>query len=157
MPKMQVLPTQAEVIELRPQRRALKSLEDAAASINQHIALYLRGKENCKTHRLKAGQELVIVRKRIPEGEWEKWCALNIKRGMRDIRRLIQIAEAVDPVAALEREQARVKDAMARQRADRRHVTPVADDQVEHIICLIMKLNEDQRVELMSRLKEIIK
>jgi hypothetical protein len=41
--------------------------------------------------------ELIAVRKRIPHGQWEAWCADNINRSMRDIQKLMALAGANDP------------------------------------------------------------
>ena len=60
-------PSLAEVIHL--QDHAPRSLETAAASINRHIDLFTRAARSCQAHRVRAGHELIAVRKRIPEGD----------------------------------------------------------------------------------------
>ena len=65
----------------------------------------------------RAGFELIAVRKRIPEGEWEAWCADNIHRSYRDIQRMMAMARTGDPAAAAEEERAKRRDGMRASRA----------------------------------------
>ena len=62
-------------------------------------------------NRIKAGRELIAARRRVDAGEtdlpWSLWCALNIQRSDRDIRRLMALAGADDPAQAREDEKAR--------------------------------------------------
>jgi Protein of unknown function (DUF3102) len=136
-------PTLGEVIELR--QRAPGSLESAAASINRHIDLFLRADAGAQAHRVRAGFELIAVRKRIPEGEWEAWCAENIHRSQREIRRLMALAGADDPEAAAEKERSETRE---RMRAHRTHVRPV--NPVEHVFRLFLQLNEAEKAEFLS-------
>lgn len=143
MSKMAVLPTQAEVIELR--ERAPDSLESAAIQINRYIALSLRADANAESYRRSAGHKLIRVRPRIPEGEWEAWCSANIRRSQGDIRKLMKLAGAEDPEAAVEEERSRNREAQQRSRAKRADVSAV-----ERIFIEFLKLDADERREFIA-------
>ncbi len=147
MPKMGVLPTQAEVIELR--ERAPNSLESAAIQINRYLALAERAEGNAVSYRICAGHELIRVRPRIPHGEWEAWCAENIRRSQGDIRKLMQMAGSNDPEDALEQERAAGRERKALARANRADVRAVQD-----LFFEFLKLNDDQRMEFVRLVKE---
>ena len=76
------------------------SLDDRAASINRHIDLIAKADATASRHRIRAGQELLEVRAILAHGEWLPWCKANIKRGPRDVQKLLKIAGAADPAAA---------------------------------------------------------
>jgi hypothetical protein len=66
---------------------------------------------------------------------WEKWCEDHIRRSLRDIRKLLKMAEAQDAEAAHETEKAATKERMMRNRqkqkdsnADQRAHTPAFAD-----------------------------
>lgn len=144
-------PTLAEVIQLRQVNPS--SLEARAASINRHIDLYLRADASQSAHRLRAGIELKMARDEVAASNWDRgweaWCADNIHRSMRDIRRLMKIAEADDPEAAAEAE--RASDA-ARKRADRAERTDVRP--VERLFQQFLQLDADERAEFLSLVKK---
>jgi hypothetical protein len=147
-------PTLAEVIEL--QERAPGSLESAAASINRHIDLYLRAEISYSVHRLRAGVELIDVRKRIPHGEWEAWCGDNIHRSYRDIQKLMRMAGEDNPVAAFERERSQARERMQINRTKAANVRRLSDnnDPVEHAFQLFLQLDEDQRADFLALVRK---
>lgn len=143
-------PTLAKVIDLR--ERAPGSLESAAASINRHIDLFLRADASQSAHRVRAGFELLAVRKRIPHGEWETWCADNIHRSMRDIQKLMKMAGDDNPAAAFERERAKKREARAQSKAA---PVPLLDsDPVEHLFEMFLDLDGDQRAEFWALVRK---
>ena len=139
-------PTLGEVIELR--QRAPGSLESAAASINRHIDLFSRAEGTWQAHRVRAGFELIAVRKRIPEGEWETWCADNIHRSYRDVQRMMALARSGDPEAAAEAERSRGRKSMRAHRA-----TNVCRP-VEHLFQLFLQLNAGQRADFFALVRK---
>ena len=146
-------PSQAEVIEIR--QRAPDSLESRAASINRHIDLFLRAEVSSNSHRIQAGQELIAARAMVEPGNWLSWCSANIKRSARDIQRLMKIAGSDDPEAALAEERETAREAMAEHRAT--NVSRMDDgDPVERVFRSFLRLSEDQRAELLSRIEEEI-
>jgi Protein of unknown function (DUF3102) len=148
-------PTLAEVIELR--QRAPGSLESAAASINRHIDLFLRAEGTWQAHRVRAGFELIAVRRRIPHGEWEAWCADNIHRSMRDIQRLMKMAGAEDPEAAAEEERAEVREQVREHRAAAKsdiRMSLLKDDPVQRLFQGFLQLDDAQRTEFLALVKE---
>jgi hypothetical protein len=136
-------PTLAEVIHL--QDHAPRSLETAAASINRHIDLFTRAARSCQAHRVRAGHELIAVRKRIPEGEWEAWCADNIHRSMGDIRKMMAMARTGHPEMAAEEERATNREAQQRSRANRADVSAV-----KRLARDFAALDENEKAEFMS-------
>jgi hypothetical protein len=111
-----------------PQREDLAA---RAAQINRHLDLLTKAEGNAGRHRLRAGQHLVEARKHVPPGEWIVWCNANIKRGQRDIQRLMKIAGADDPDAALDQERATNRAAQAASRAKATDVSRIVDELVE--------------------------
>jgi hypothetical protein len=157
-------PTLGQVIELR--ERAPESLESAAASINRHIDLFTRSAGAYQAHRVRAGFELIAVRKRIPHGERENWCADNIHRSMGDIRKLMALAGADDPHAAVEEERSATRERMRANRAHVRavgintlHIEPAqapgrSHPTVKHVFQLFLQLDKEQRIDFLALVEE---
>jgi hypothetical protein len=85
-------------------------LETRAESINRHLDLGDRAEASASHHRIRAGQELLEARTLLAHGEWLPWCKANIKRGVRDVQKLLKIASAPNPAAALEAENAQRRE-----------------------------------------------
>ena len=71
--------------------------------------------------RITAGQLLIEARERVTAGEagnigWQAWCLANIDRSYHNLQRLIAVAKADDPQAALERGRAAARERMRRSR-----------------------------------------
>ena len=71
--------------------------------------------------RITAGQLLIEARERVTAGEagnmgWQTWCLANIDRSYRNVQRLITVAKADDPQAALEKDRATARERMQRSR-----------------------------------------
>jgi hypothetical protein len=95
---------------------------------------------------LRAGVELIAVRKRIPHGQWEAWCADNIHRSMRDIQKMMALAGAADPEAAAEEERAKNREARAQSKAAS---MPLLGDPVERLFQEFLQLDEAERREFL--------
>ena len=67
--------------------------------------------------RIAAGVMLAEAKERVDKGTFETWCKANIKRSKSDIRALMALAKAPDPVQARETEKARAREGMASTRA----------------------------------------
>ena len=166
-------------------------LDTLAREINARLtkADEIEGKAN--DHRIAAGLQLIAARKRVDAGEavddtgagigWEHWCAININRSQRDVRRVMRIAGRKDPTAALEAERDTAREGMARSRQNRTNVSPVEplsdapaadisiipkpavgmpqlDDTLDDIKrWVIDELTDDQRDELLIWLDDYIK
>jgi len=80
---------------------------------------------NADDFRLRAGLQLIEARQRVERGEagpgvlWTHWCVANINRTERDIQKVMKLAGAGDPHAALERDRAAARISMAATRARR--------------------------------------
>jgi hypothetical protein len=85
-------------------------LEARATSINRLIELGYKAEASASRHRIRAGQELLEARALLAHGEWLPWCKANIKRGVRDVQKLLKIASAPNPAAALEAENAQRRE-----------------------------------------------
>jgi hypothetical protein len=71
--------------------------------------------------RLSAALLLLEAQRRVRDGEageitWEAWCKANVRRGMRDIRRLLMVAKSNDPDAAFRQERKKAAEGMRRHR-----------------------------------------
>jgi hypothetical protein len=98
--------------------------------VNAHIYDSRAAARRCDKLRLKAGQKLLEMRHRVEAGEagdvtwWEwfgQWSGLNgtvpcLLRSRKDCERLMRIAGADDPEAALEDERAKAREGMRRLR-----------------------------------------
>jgi Protein of unknown function (DUF3102) len=73
-----------------------------------------------KSHRIQAGKLLIEASKHVPAGEWGRWCKANVKRSERDIRKVMKIAVADDPEAALREERKRNADDRSKRKEEPR-------------------------------------
>jgi hypothetical protein len=110
-------------------------------------------------------------------GDWWPWCQANLAdRGRRDIERLLAIASAPHPAAALEQERAEGRDRMARLRAARSEenathrasesaappklrqveLGPISNQRIQEIVDLFVTLHQDEQDETMNRLLQIM-
>ena len=78
-------------------------------------------------HRVQAGKELLEVKALLPHGGWLPWCRENIHRSIRDVQKLLKIASAADPGAALETERETRRDGMREARANTAHVGRISE------------------------------
>jgi hypothetical protein len=99
-------------------------LEMRAESINRHLDLGDRAEASASHHRIRAGQELLEARALLAHGEWLPWCKANIKRGVRDVQKLLRIASAPNPD--------RGRRGHRRDRAGRRASSPTSRDRRSH-------------------------
>jgi hypothetical protein len=100
----------------------LDTLPTVAKKINALFDKAAKADEKAETYRISAGQELANARVRVDTGEageitWTAWCADNIKRSEGDIRKVLAIANAADPVQAAAAERQRNREAVAKHRA----------------------------------------
>jgi hypothetical protein len=93
------------------------SLEDRAASIRAAIDAADSAAAEAIDHSIRAGQELLAVRALVPQGEWTQWCKANIGHSRQHIARLIRIASAPNPRAALEAERSETRERVRKIRS----------------------------------------
>jgi hypothetical protein len=97
---------------------------------------------------------LIAVRRRIPEGQWEAWCADNIHRSMGGIRKMMALARTGDPEAAAEEERSQARERMRAHRAA--NVRRPGDNAVERLFQQFLQLDEAEKEEFLTLLgKEI--
>ncbi len=84
--------------------------------------------------RIVAGRKLIEARRRVEAGEagattWSAWVAEHVQRSERDVRKVMSLARAPDPAAALKKERASARAGMARKRSQgpRANVSPPPD------------------------------
>jgi ribosome modulation factor len=86
-------------------------LDTHAKRANEYFDKEAALESQADDYRLNAGRELIMARRRVDAGEtdlsWSLWCAQNIKRSDRDIRRVMKMARADDPAQAREEEKER--------------------------------------------------
>ena len=109
---------------------ALAPLDTLAFGINARFEKIDRNETEAANHRIAAGKDLAEARRRVEAGEaseieWTTWCALNIKRSLRDIRKVMQLAGSSDPQATLEAQRAAAREGMAEMRQRRSNVRPL--------------------------------
>jgi hypothetical protein len=109
------------------------SLDTVAAEINARFRKAAEIEQKATDHRIAAGRLLIEARDRVQRGEagsigWEAWCTKNIKRSLGDVRKVMLIAGAKDPAAALTQER---EKRTAGMREHRSHVGAVA--QIDHV------------------------
>jgi hypothetical protein len=82
----------------------------------------------------------------LPEGKWEKWCKANItQRKQRDIQKVMKLAGADDPDAALEDERKTRREQMA---------TCATQKVLGRIVERFMKLNLDHKRAVIAQLQK---
>ena len=102
-------------------RRHEETLDDAVREINIAFGKSAEAEQKALSHRVRAGQLLNALRKRIEAGEagevtWWKWYVGRFARSRKDAEKVMALAGADDPEAAAKREREKAKDAMAKQR-----------------------------------------
>ena len=102
----------------------------------------------------RAGFELIAVRKRIPEGEWEAWCADNIHRSYRDIQRMMAMARTGDPEAAAEEERAKRRKGMRASRAAHVGRPPNDASAVERLFSRFLQFDETENEEFLALVRK---
>jgi Protein of unknown function (DUF3102) len=147
------------VVKLKTPTRE-RTLEERAQSINDLWWKLNGDKLTVYSRRLAIGKELIEARALVPHGEWEAWCKANfINRSMRDIRRVMKLAGADDPEAALAEDRTAAREGMAATRANRTNVSPVESapstpaDPVDRVFSAFLRLDADQRARLLARIE----
>ena len=139
------------------------SLDQRAASINRHLNSIARAEDRAESLRYSAGRELIEAREHVAPGEWLAWCKANIKRSFRDVQRLMKIAGADDPDAALEQDRAKAREGMKTTRAKATNVSRIEDDRasgefrplgprIRNTISVPEKLDGETRLQKAKRL-----
>lgn len=85
-------------------------------AINHSFENVDRLTKDAKQYRIAAGKALMEASKHVPAGEWGRWCKANVKRSERDIRKVMKIAGAGDPQAAVDVEREQNREARAERR-----------------------------------------
>ena len=112
-------------------------------------------------HRLQAGQKLVSLRQRIEAGEegavaWGDWFERQgMGRGRKDCERLMQIASAEDPEAALLEEREKTRLAVAKHREKKRDMELTVSSKPLQVEAPDDE-PEDYRLEFINRAKMIM-
>ena len=79
--------------------------------------LSVRAQVRASTRRERAGEYLIQAKAQVPHGEWITWCEANIRRSIRDIQKLMKIAQDDNPEQAAAEEREAVREQVARHRA----------------------------------------
>lgn len=109
---------------------ALVPLDTLAGEIRACLSKAEQYAGKADEFRISAGIKLADAKDRVRAGEdgapdWAGWCAVNLKRTHRYANKLIAFARAPDPVAAVEKERDRIKEAVRDHRSESRcYVTP---------------------------------
>jgi hypothetical protein len=126
--------TVAAIHEVAPLEQAVQEIHKLFAAAlkadGKAIKLYDESTDErmkAGRHRLKAGERLLSLRKRIEGGEagpewvndWWGWYEQHFDRSRKDADKCMRMAGSPDPGAAQEAERAKAREAMARLRAGR--------------------------------------
>jgi len=112
----------------------LQPIEKLVVEIRAHLCDANNAQARCMKLRIAAGMKLIELRERIEvkkelgEVDWWKWCETNIRRSRKDCERLMRLAGADDPEAALEADNAKARDRMRKLRAS---VRSNGEDEIE--------------------------
>ena len=100
------------------------SSDDLVKAINLKVTLSIFAANEAYHHRLDAGRMLLELRTRIEAegGDWWKWQTGKFDRSRRDMEKLMQMARADDPEAAVEEERAKARERMQRTRSSAANV-----------------------------------
>jgi hypothetical protein len=130
-------------------------LDEVANAINIKLRLADKSDNTANNHRLAAGQMLVALRTRVEADglNWWKWAAERFDRSRKDIAKVMALANADDPEAAVETERTKAREGMARSRKAR-GANVSATQLVEHVLALVERMEDDQRQEFITKLKE---
>jgi hypothetical protein len=113
-------------------------LENIAAEINVRLQLAAKADD----HRIAAGKLLIEAQERVEAGEagditWSDWVQQHIDRSPGDVRKVMALARAEDPLTARSQEKERARRGMAWLRHERAHVSalpqPCADETAEDL------------------------
>jgi hypothetical protein len=125
-----------------------ETLIEVGEKIRKHLFDADRLSGRADQERLSAGKYLIAIRPRVEvEGfGWNEWCEENVRRSRSYIAKLMKLAVAEDPEAAVEqdREDARRRKAEQRERDDslRKSVCDVTDMETQQIL----NVTEEERV-----------
>src|ERR1051326_1529865 len=116
-------------------------------------------------HRIAAGQLLIEAQKRVEAGEagdttWSDWVKQHIDRSPGDVRKVMALARAGDPVTARVEEKEKARRGMARLRHERANVSAppqpcadeTADDLVDEVLARWSGLCSSNRGDLLRQL-----
>jgi hypothetical protein len=120
--------------------------QDIVRAINISLQLAVNANNAAHHHRLDAARMLLELRCDCEARgiNWWKWQKGQFNRSRKDIERLLRMASAPDPVAAIERERAERNARRAKSNGAARR----SNQSVEHILQLIDALTDQQRREL---------
>lgn len=127
---------------------------DLVEAVNLKLNLAVFADNEGHHHRLDAGRMLLELRTRVEAegGDWWKWQIGKFDRSRKDMERLLRLASAEDPEAAVEDERTKQKARDDRRPRARSGACPAPN--VDHILYAVRALTDDQRAELFTKLKE---
>jgi hypothetical protein len=136
-------------------------LDDVAAEINIRLQLAAKADD----HRIAAGKLLIEARQRVESGEagditWSDWVKQHIDRSPGDVRKVMALARAGDPLTARGQEKERAQQGMARLRHERANVSALpqlcadetAEDLPGEILAQWGRLSSSNRGDLLRQL-----
>lgn len=148
------------------------TLDESVRAIHGKFAEALTSEGKAYNARLAAGQMLLVLRKRIEDGEagagveWWPWYESKFVRSRRDAERVMALARDEDPDAAVEEEKAEARESMRRSRAtnvcrsendEEQPEVASQDDIVDHAFRLVLRMNADEQRRFVAKIKEHFK
>lgn len=136
-------------------------LERAVQEIHKHFADALDADGRAINHRIKAGQKLNDLRRRIEAGEagvgvnWWQWYKSKFVRSRKDAEAVMRLANTDDPDAAeAERKEKKNTRERGQRAAAKNKGTEDASSIVDHALRLVEEMDATQREEFFARLQE---
>jgi hypothetical protein len=132
------------------------TIKQMVDEIHKQFESAREGNKKADRARIRAGQLLIALRKRVEAGEvgeninWWKWYAENFARGKRDAFKCMKIARAEDPEAAHDEEIESKRQARKRPRG---HFED--EDLVTHALRLVEEMDAKQRQQFFAELRRL--
>jgi hypothetical protein len=147
--------------QIVPLLRADRSIKEIIDAIHEQFGLADAAGKRADRARINAGMMLNDLRKRVEAGEvgenidWWEWYDDRFVRSRKDARKVMNLASAEDPDAALAAEQEANREAKARERQKGADVSASSENKelVTHALRLVEEMDANQRRRFFAALR----
>lgn len=133
------------------------SIKEMVDEIHKQFAAALDAGKKAERARIRTGQLLISLRKRIEAGEigenvnWWKWYDENFARSKKDAMKVMKLARAEDPEAAHDEEIDKRRQARKSPRGDQLEL----EDLVTHALRLVEEMDAKQRQRFFAEIRRL--
>lgn len=140
------------------------SIKQAIEEVHREFEKIRLAKHRLYNSRLKVGEMLIALRKRVEAGEagditWWDWYARKINRSRKDGEKCMRMAQAEDPDEAVEDEREEARQRMQKRRGanvrSKKSDQANTSDLIERAIELVTEMTATQRRRFVAKLKEL--